>query len=336
MYYRKLGESGIDASVVGLGAWAIGGWLWGGQDDRDSIQAIHAALDRGINLIDTAPIYGFGRSEEIVGKAIADRRDSVVLATKCGLRWEGSGGEFHFASDDVGIADKVTAKYQVHRYLAPESIRLELENSLRRLGVETIDLYQTHWQESTTPVDDTMQTLVDLKTEGKIRAIGVCNATVEQIVKYRRGGVVDTDQEKYSMLDRKLEKSSLPYCRKHGIAFLAYSPMAGGLLSGKIGPDRKFGEGDLRARMPRFNVDNRRRTEEFLDELRPIAVGHSVTLAQLAVAWTVAQPGATHALCGIRNLDQAKENAEAAEAVLSAAELRLIDEAIERHSSGIV
>ena len=233
MIRRKLGSSGIDVSAVGFGAWAIGGWMWGGADESQAIAAIRAALDHGVNLIDTAPDYGFGRSEEIVAQAIRGRRDKVVLATKCGLIWDREEGEFHFHASQDGITFRPSDK-KVYKYLRPDSIRAELEQSLTRLGTTYVDLYQTHWQDPTTPIADTMAAPVKLKEQGKIRAIGVSNANVEHMKAY---GPIDADQEKYSMLDRDMERNgSLPHCRQHNIAVLAYSPLANGLLTGKIGP----------------------------------------------------------------------------------------------------
>ncbi|MFW6256159.1 MAG: aldo/keto reductase, partial [Candidatus Sumerlaeota bacterium] len=230
MLTRKLGNSGIDASVVALGTWALGGWMWGGTEKNKPLDAVHAAIDHGITLIDTAPIYGYGHSEELVGKAISDRRDKVVLATKCGMRWDKEEGEFFFKSDETG-SGKGDKQYKIYKNLKPESIRLEIERSLKRLNVETIDLYQTHWQDKTTPIEDTMAELEKIRDEGKIRAIGVSNATVAQMQKY---GQIDSDQEKFSMLDRPMQKKGqLEFCRKNNIAVLAYSPLELGLLTGK-------------------------------------------------------------------------------------------------------
>ncbi|MGQ9733190.1 MAG: aldo/keto reductase, partial [Candidatus Zipacnadales bacterium] len=231
MHYRPLGQSGLEASVVGLGAWAIGGHNWGGTHEPAAIDAIRAALDEGITLIDTAPVYGFGLSEEICGKALVGRRDEVVIATKCGLVWHTTQGD-HFFDGPVG---------PVYRYLGRESIRYEIEQSLRHLQTDRIDLYQTHWQETTTRREETMAALLELKEEGKIRAIGVSNCTIQQIEEYRSIGPVDADQERFSLLDRKLEREGqLAYCREHNIAVLAYSPLEQGLLTGKVGLDRQF------------------------------------------------------------------------------------------------
>jgi aryl-alcohol dehydrogenase-like predicted oxidoreductase len=317
MRYRPLGQSSIQASAVGFGAWAIGGWMWGGADEREAVRAIQAALDQGITLIDTAPAYGLGLSEELVGEAIAGRREKVVLATKCGLVWHTAGGRFFFNQGGK----------PVHRYLGGDSIRYELEQSLKRLRTDYVDLYQTHWQDSTTPIEETMTALVDLKRQGKIRAIGVSNASVEDIRQYQRLGPVDADQEKYSLLDRGQEAALVPYCREQGIAVLAYSPLANGLLTGKIGPEREFSGDDLRRNNPRFSVENRVRIQAMLEQIQPIAGVHGLTLGQLVIAWTLAQPGITHALVGARNPRQAIENAGAADAILSDEELAAIDEA---------
>ena len=283
MNYRKLGSTGIDVSVVGFGAWAIGGWMWGGTDEEQAVQAIHAALDHGINLIDTAPAYGYGRSEAIIARAIEGRREKAVLATKCGLIWDGKEGEFFFHADRSGITAH-RSETSVYKCLRPDSIRKELDRSLTRLKTTYIDLYQTHWQESTTPITDTMATLLKLKEQGKIRAIGVSNANLDQLKAY---GPVNSDQEKYSMLDREIERNgNLDYCCRQNIAVLAYSPLANGLLTGKIRPERQFGVGDLRRDNHRFTPANIERINATLKRLRPIAERHRATIAQLAIAWT--------------------------------------------------
>lgn len=292
--------------------------MWGGADEAGAIRAIHVAMDMGVNLIDTAAIYGFGASEELVGKAIADRRGRVVIATKCGLVWDGRGGEHFFDSEGK----------RIHRYLAADSVRLEVEHSLRRLRVDTIDLYQTHRQDPTTPIAETMETLLALQREGKVRAIGASNATGAQMEQYRALGPLDTDQESYSMLARAIEADQLPYCREHGIAMLAYSPMARGLLTGKVGPERVFAPGDHRAEHPLFTPESRARVATLLARLRPVAERHRATPGQLAVAWALAQPGVTHALVGARNADQTAENVAAADIALHADDLSAIDAAL--------
>jgi len=333
MQRRPLGASGIHASVVGFGAWAIGGWMWGGTDEGEAIRAIQAAIDAGIELIDTAPAYGFGASETIVGKAIRGRRERVVLATKCGLIWHAQEGEFFFSSDDRTIA--ADGHRHIYRCLKPAQIRREIERSLARLGVDCIDLYQTHWQDGTTPIAETMGELLKLKQEGKIRAIGCSNATPRQMDAYRAIGPLDADQEKYSMLDRAQDAGNLPYCVEHGMAFLAYSPLAQGLLTGKIGPERTFAAGDQRAGASRFSVANREKIAAMLDEFRPLAAAHRIGLGPLAIAWTLAQPGCTHVLVGARTPAQARENAQAGAVRLAHEEVASMCRIIARHAAGI-
>ncbi len=326
MRYAPLGQSEIRASVVALGTWGMGGFMWGGVDEREAMYAIGTAIDEGVNLIDTAPLYGFGLSEELIGKAIADRRDEVVLATKCGMVTNTTLGELKFHADVTG--PKSDGHLGIYIYLHPDSIRAELEASLARLRTDHIDLYQTHWQDATTPIEDTMSALIHLKDEGKIRAIGVCNATGEQMDSYRRYGPLDTDQEKYSMLDREIEEDQLPYCREQGMAVLAYSPLAKGLLTGKMSPEQQFDADDTRAREARFESDHIRQINEMIEAIRPIADDHVLTMAQLVIAWTLHQPGVSHVLCGSRSSRHARENALAADVQLSEHELARIDAAI--------
>ncbi len=326
MLMRKLGTSGIEISAVGFGAWVTGGWMWGGADDRKSIDAIHAALDDGTNLIDTAPVYGYGHSEQIVGQAIRDRRDRVVLATKCGLIWDREEGTQFFYADDKGATLRPTDK-KIYKNLRPESIRAEVERSLRNLQTDHIDLLQTHWQDPSTPLADTVAELQRLKQQGKIRAIGVSNCPLDLLKGY---GPIDSDQEQYSMLDRKIESNGiLRWCRENHVAVLAYSPLANGLLTGKLRPDRVYNPGDLRKANPRFRPDNVERINGLLQQLQPIADRHTATIGQLVIAWTAAQPGLTCVLCGARDAQQAKENAGAGTIALSAEEIKTMGELIQ-------
>lgn len=308
--------------------------MWGGTSEKKSIETIHAALDAGIDLIDTAPIYGFGVSERLVGQAIRDRRDRVVLATKCAMVCNTQKGEQKFNSDALGPAEN--GHIHVRVYLHPESIRQEIDESLRRLQTDYIDLYQTHWQDSTTAIEDTMSTLLDLKQEGKIRAIGVSNATVDHMEQYRAVGPLDTDQEKFSMLDQGIRKNQLPYCHKHNIGVLAYSPLGQGLLTGKVGPNREFGPGDQRLADPRFSIENRKRAADMLEEFKPVADKHGATLTQLVIAWTFHQDGLTHVLCGARNIGQAQENAAAGAIELGAEDLETMNQILEKHGEALV
>ena len=314
MLTRGLGNTGIVASAVGLGTWAIGGWMWGGTDTARAVAAIQASVDEGITLIDTAPAYGQGVSEEIVGRALEGRRDKVVLATKCGLVWHTDKGRHFF---DVGGRP-------VHRYLGKDAIVHEAEQSLRRLNTDRIDHYITHWQDPTTPIAETMEALESLKTAGKIRSIGASNLSPEELAAYVAAGGVDAVQEEYSLLKRDIEATLLPICRKHGIATLSYSSLGLGLLTGKIGPEREFTGDDLRKDNPRFSVANRARVARFMTSIAPICEAHGASTAQVVIAWTLRQPGITFSLCGARNPDQARENAKAGRVALSAGDLEAI------------
>jgi aryl-alcohol dehydrogenase-like predicted oxidoreductase len=315
---REIGRSGVAASAVGLGTWAIGGWMWGGTDERESVAAIHASLDAGVTLIDTAPAYGLGRAEEIVGKALSGRRDKAVIATKCGLVWHTRQGNHFFDQDGR----------PVHRHLGRESIFHEVEQSLSRLGTDYIDLYITHWQDPTTPIEETMRALEDLRAAGKIRAIGASNVNLEELEIYVKIGGLDAIQERFSMLDREIEVQLLPVTTANGVATLSYSPLALGLLSGSIGPERVFSGDDQRRDNPRFSVANREKVTRFAEAIRPIAQEHEASIAQIVIAWTLAQPGITFALCGARNPAQALDNARAGTIRLSAEDLSTVESAI--------
>jgi methylglyoxal reductase len=322
MMMRPLGSSGLQASVVGLGTFAIGGWFYGGADEKDSVEAIRASLDNGINLIDTAPIYGYGRSETVVGKALKGRRDKALIATKVGLVWGWPGGEFFMHADDRWPTSG-PSKYVVHKNLKPESMRKEIEASLKRLGTDYIDLYQTHWQESTTPIEETMGTLLKLKEEGKIRAIGVSNVSVDQLKRY---GNVASAQEKFSLIDRGIVASGLlDYCLSHNIAILSYFTMEQGLLTGALDPNRSFPEGDMRKNDAKFTKENRERVQRVLKRFEPIASRHHASVAQLVIALTAMQRGISHVLIGARNVRQAAENAKAGTLRLGPEEVRELD-----------
>lgn len=320
MEKRRLGNTDIEVSVVALGCWAIGGWQWGGTDDEKAVAAIRKAIDVGMVFIDTAPVYGFGHSEKIVGKAIEGRRDEVVLATKCGLVWDHETRNFSFA-DKEGRA--------IYRDLTKENVLKEAEDSLRRLNTDWIDLYQCHRPDDTTPAEETMEALNLLLEQGKIRAIGVSNFSVKQMEDFRKYGPVHSDQPRYSMLDREIEPEILPYCREHGVGVLAYSPLEQGILTGKVTLDRKFPEDDYRIDRPWFEKKNLKRALEFVEKLKPIAAGHEKSVAQLAINWVISQDELTVPLVGARNPEQVVENAGGAGWRLTEAELKLIDEYVE-------
>ena len=322
---RTIGRSGIGASAVGLGTWAIGGWMWGGTDERQSIAAIQASIDAGISLIDTAPAYGMGLAETIVGKAIAGRREEVVLVSKCGLVWHVNEGAYFFHQDGK----------PVHRYLGPASIRFEVEESLKRLGTDYIDHYVTHWQDATTPIAETVGALVRLKEEGKIRSIGASNVSPGDLEAYIATGALDAIQEEYSMVKRDIETTLLPLCQKNDVSVLSYSSLALGLLSGKVGPERVFADDDQRHGNPRFSQANRQKIARLMGVLEPVAAAHRASVAQVVIAWTIAQPGITFSLCGARDPAQAVENAAAAHLRLTESELALISAGVAEHLVGL-
>lgn len=319
---KALGDSGIEASVVALGTWAIGGDGWGKADNAQAIEAIHESIDSGINFIDTAPIYGFGHAEELVGEVLASRRDEVVLSSKCGLRWNVEVGEFNF---EDGAGNKI------YKCLSPESIRFELEESLRRLRTDYIDLYHTHWQTQTAAIEDTMAELLKQKEAGKIRAIGVSNVSQQELDNYQASGSISCVQEMFSMIDRQHETGLFPKARETNVAVLAYSPLAMGLLSGALGPDRTFDANDNRSWSPRFTVENRRKVSFMLDELGRVAANLNMTLPQLVISWTVAQPTITHVLCGARTAQYAKENAVGGYGWVNDSTLEIVDAILDRH-----
>jgi methylglyoxal reductase len=323
--FIKLGSTEIKVSVVALGTWAIGGQWWGGTDEKDSIEAIETAVEEGINFIDTAPGYGQGISEEYVARAIAGKRDILVLATKCGLRWDLKKG-LHFFDYPSGEP--------VYRYLGSQSIEHELDMSLKRLKTDYIDLYQTHWQDPTTPISETMETLLRLKDKGKIRAIGASNASLGQVKEYLEYGALDADQEKFSMLDRTVENEILPFCQDNNITMLAYSPMEKGLLTGKISPERQFAEGDSRIGDAMFSKENIARTNSLLEKfLKPVADKYNATYGNLAAAWITSKPNSI-ALLGARNKRQASENARAGSILLDEEDIKMFDSFILHYSQG--
>lgn len=326
-----LGKSGISASVVGLGTWGIGGWMWGGAEDDASVRAIQASLDGGINLIDTAPLYGFGHSEEVVGRAIAGRRDSVVLATKCGIWWEktpkpAGEGEVHVYSSGGGLGDEKNYDQILYRYLRPESIRTELEVSLKRLGTDYIDLYLVHCQDATSAISATMETLLELKQEGKIRAIGVSNVTPEQLAEYQKTGYVDVIQERFSLIDREIQLNGMVKTAiEEEMTLMPYSPLVHGLLTGKLSPEDTFTDGDFRATDPRFSAKNIVTVNQKLSELQPLVIKYGVTLAQLVIAWTFSTGPKTCVLCGARSVKHAEENAQAGGIRLAQEDVEMIN-----------
>ncbi len=316
----KLGRSDVEVTQIALGAWAIGGWMWGGSDRKESLRAVSAAIDQGITTIDTAPAYGFGLSEEIVGEAIRGKRDRLQILTKYGLRWDTRKGEFYFptrTNDGTAVS--------IHRYAARDSVLRECEESLRRLGTDYIDLYQIHWPDPTTPIEETMETMKELIRQGKVRAAGVCNYSREELQEAGRVINLASDQVPYSMIRRDIEKELVPYCLEQQIGIMVYSPLQRGILAGKIKPNHQFRGGDSRPETPYYELGNIIRINSFLDQIRPVAEEKGISLAQLVLRWTLQQPGITCLLAGVRNEDQLADNAGALEFELSPEEMEIID-----------
>lgn len=326
MQYRELGNSGINASIVGLGTWVTGGGeMWHGVNDSESVRAIETAIDLGVNFIDTAPAYGWGHSETVLGQVLKGKRDKVVLATKCGMWWDDNRGSFHFHFDgkDTFIS------------LRPDTLEIEIENSLRRLDTDCIDLYQPHWpskEPDFTAIADTMAVLMKFKDQGKIRAIGVCNVTVPQLDEYCANGDIVSDQFRYSMLFRGPEADIIPFCAKKGLSTLTYMSLEQGLLTGKVGLDRVFDPNEFRSNLdwnPWFKCCNRSKVLGLLDGWKDLLEKYSCTLAQLVIAWTAQQAGVTHVLIGMRTAQQAEQNSNAGKIVLDPADVeRMRNDAI--------
>lgn len=317
MEFAQLGSLDMQVSRVALGTWAIGGWLWGGTDVEDAVRTIHEALDMGITTIDTAPVYGFGLAEEILADALARRsvpRNKVIIATKAGMEWD--------------------EQENVRRNSRPERIRQEIEDSLRRLNTDYIDLYQIHWPDPDTPIEETAAVLKELYEQGTIRAIGVSNFTVEQMERWRSVAPLHSCQPRYNMLERQIEADLLPYCRQHNIAVLAYSPLARGLLTGKYGMGAQFPPGDSRAQDARFQPDALQRHLKVVEGLRAIADEMGRTVAQVAVRWVLDQPGITVALWGARRPGQITEAAGAVGWRLSDEQLARIESLLQAAQEG--
>ena len=298
MEQRRLGKSELLLSEIGFGAWAIGGgdyaFGWGPQDDADSIRAIHHALNKGVNWIDTAPVYGLGRSEEVVGDALRGIRGEVIIATKCGIVWD----------EQRQIGSRLTAA----------SVREEAENSLRRLQTDHIDLYQMHWPDPEEEIEEAWATMADLVQEGKVRYIGVSNFSTEQMELLAAMHPIASLQPPYSMLRRDIETSQLPYCGEKGIGMIAYSPLQNGLLTGKFSLESiaALDDTDFRKRNNRnFQSPQVEINLAFVEALRPIADSVEMTLPQLALAWVLRRPEVTSAITGTRTPQQIEETFKA-------------------------
>ena len=300
MKTRSLGTSEIQITPILMGTWQAGKKMWAGIDDEESIKAIRAAVDAGITTIDTAEVYGEGHSEQVVARSVGDIRDRLIYASKV------------FAN-----------------HLQYDAVIEACDRSLTNLKTDYLDLYQIHWPSGSfgnaeVPIAETMKALNKLKEEGKIRAIGVSNFNRQQLEEASQYGRIDSLQPPYSLFWRKIEQDAVPYCIENNISILAYSSMAQGLLTGKFKPGHKFAEGDHRSANVLFQGENFKRAQTALEQLQPIAEKHNCTLAQLSLAWLIAQPQ-TNAIAGARTPEQAQDNAKAGSVELSTEELQEID-----------
>jgi aryl-alcohol dehydrogenase-like predicted oxidoreductase len=308
---RQLGNSDLKLTPIGFGAWAIGGgnwdFGWGPQDDHESVDAILRALDGGLNWIDTAAIYGLGHSEEIVAKALAATKHKPYVFTKCSMRWD---------------KDR-----KIYRSLKGDSVREEAENSLRRLKLDTIDLYQVHWPEPEAEIEEGWGALARMKEEGKLRYIGVSNFNVEQMKRAQKIAPITSLQPPYSLLNPAVEKEILPFCKENNIGVINYSPMASGLLTGKMTAERiaAMPEDDWRRRAPQFKEPKLSRNLKLVEVLRTIGDAHSVQPGVVAIAWTLRNPAVTAAIVGARRADQVDGILPAASFRLSRDEVAKID-----------
>jgi aryl-alcohol dehydrogenase-like predicted oxidoreductase len=311
MQKKRLGNSDMELTPIGIGAWAMGGggwaFAWGPQDDDESIAAIHEALDRGVNWIDTAAVYGLGHSEEVVARALEGRTNRPYVFTKCERNWD--------------------ANRQIYKSLKADSIRRECEASLRRLKVDVIDLYQIHWPEPDEDIEEGWATLAKLKEEGKVRWIGLSNFNAKQMERVRPIAPITNLQPPYSAVSPEIETEILPYCQQHNIGVIVYSPMKSGLLTGKMTKERvaSLPDDDFRKRALAFQEPNLSRNLELAQLMKSIGERHGRTPGEVAIAWTLRHPAVTAAIVGMRSADQARGVLGALEFRLSAEEIDEID-----------
>ena len=319
METRQLGNSDLYITRIGFGAWAVGGSGWygsmGPQNEDDSVPAIHAALDRGINWIDTAALYGLGHSEEVVARALQGRSPRPYVFTKCARVWD--------ANRNVGASMKA------------ESIRRECEGSLRRLKTDVIDLYQIHWPEPDEEIEEGWAELARLKKEGKVRYIGVSNFNVDQMKRAQAIAPITSLQPPYSLVSREIEREVLPYAQNQHIGIIVYSPMSAGLLTGRMTKQRvaNFTSEDWRRNLPNFREPLLSRNLQLVELLREIGTGHSRTPGEVAIAWTLNHPAITGAIVGFRNRRQVEGIIGAADFRLNTSEIAEIDEIVTRESA---
>jgi aryl-alcohol dehydrogenase-like predicted oxidoreductase len=307
---HPLGKTDLRVSPVALGCWPISGMTTLDVNDEDSLKTLHAAIDGGVNFFDTAYGYGFnGESERLIGRVLRDRREEVVLATKCGLHWDA--GERVFDA-------------------RPERIRRELDESLSRLGTDRVELLYLHTPDGKTPLTETAGAMREMITSGKVRSVGVSNFNVAQMEEFHAVCPITANQPPYNMLQRQIERDALPWCRERGISVVVYWPLLKGLLAGKLARDHVFPPEDGRHKYPQFQGEEYQKNQDFVDALREIAADAGKTVAQVAVNWTIHQPGVTAALCGAKRDHQIRGTAGAMGWRLTGEQLRRIDQALKQ------
>lgn len=328
MTLRKLGQSDVMVTPMAFGAWAIGGWMWGGAEEEESIRAIKAAYETGITTIDTAPAYGLGYSEELIRKSLAGiPRDKYQLLTKFGLNWETPQGEFYF--DSVDNAGK---PFKMYKWASKARVIQECEDSLRRLNTDYIDLFQIHWPDSTTPINETFEAVQRLIEQGKVRAAGVCNYNTSQVAEAMHTIPLASNQVPYSLVFRDIEKEVIPQAIDKNLGIIPYSPLQRGLLTGKIKPGHRFNEGDTREGNRFYTDASIKKINLLLDKIKPIADAHDATLAQLVIHWTIHRPGVACVLVGARNAQQVYDNVKSLDFSLSEKEMNDITSAADQYN----
>lgn len=326
MELKQLGNSEVKVTPIAFGAWAVGGWMWGGAEETDALEAIRASYDAGVTTIDTAPVYGFGKSEELVGRAMQGiSRDKYQILTKYGMNWKTPEGQFYFDS-----TDNDGRPVKVYKHSSRSAVLAECEDSLRRLKTDYIDLLQIHWPDATTPIAETMEAVAKLIEQGKVRAAGVCNYNTQQVEEALETLDIVSNQVPYSLVHRGIEKDVVLQARAKGMSIVPYSPLQRGLLTGKIKPDHKFNEGDTRQGNRFYQSENIRRINSMLTTLNPIAEKHGATMGQLIINWTTRQPGMDCVLVGARNKVQVLGNVKALSFTLTEKEVAQIREAGEK------
>jgi aryl-alcohol dehydrogenase-like predicted oxidoreductase len=315
MEYRILGKSDLSVSTIGYGAWGIGGEpFWKTEGEENSIRSIEKAIDSGINFFDTAPVYGFGYSEELLGKALHSKRKEVIIATKCGLRW---------GKEEIKAIEKRATR---------ESILEEIDLSLQRLRTDYIDLYQVHWPDDDTPIEETMDTLLQIQTAGKVRFVGVSNYSVDQMKESLKYGQIVSLQPMYSMLERDIEAEILPFCVENDIGIICYSPLASGVLTGKYNENTKFEDWRGHGIIGNFTGDVFVSHIKKVNEITKIAQKKGKTTAQLAINWLLHQRGVTTAIVGVKNPDQVEQNTGAVGWDIPGDDLKTISDILEERS----